>query len=539
MLNRSIWDRQVNFYRTKIRTTTSFHHREGRERQIPCRMQLDGIVFSLKFIWIGKMVIIKSFPAIEGMRTMFNFWVVALHQVMIQKCFLALYNRADLVEKLAESIWTGIALGNGFQVDIFFMLSAFLFTWGLINGQKSRSGIISNGNTLVLFIFKRILRLWPVLLAVLAIAYVANDYGARSPYAILKMMSISNYFDDIPQAAVPAWSNRVDIECCVVLFFVIKLLQLCGLLNTYTALLMVPISLVPKALRFLSDPDTFSYMRLGADVMTTAIIIPHSAQKYYRDVMYNETIPWFESMEAAPRMTPYFWQEYIVHHQRWSPAFVGFAMAVALAAAYTEFNTTVDNKKEKKVTVLYVLWRLWGLVNLVLCTLLAALPILMSLSPPTAEVRDTVLSNPPLEADFFVSVMSRTLNTIGWAYLLYRCLLPKGHDLRLNYLASFFELPLFQFMGKHSYCIYMLHYFILHVVNFSLLNPTRMRIFFGETTEETLFTEFIVRFLVTYGITFVLSMVIVRFIEQPFLRILQKQMKKLEAVVFGEHKKVV
>jgi peptidoglycan/LPS O-acetylase OafA/YrhL len=246
-------------------------------------------------------------------------------------------------------------------------------------------------------------------------------------------------------------------------------------------------------------------------------------------------------MDTIPRMTPLFYGEYIVQHQRWSPAFVGFAVAVAL---YGSCKRHEQRKKQTPATglaatTLRVVYRVASFVLLVFSILLAALPVLMALSPPTEEVRTTVLANPPIEADFFVSVLGRTLNSCGWGYLLYRCLLPRGHVLRLNYLAAFFELPVFQFTGRHTYCIYMLHFLVLHFINFSVLSPPRMEALLGPMSADTLCTEFALRLAAGYAITFALSAVIVRFVEQPLLGVLQRESKRFEARVFGEAKKVV
>jgi peptidoglycan/LPS O-acetylase OafA/YrhL len=475
----------------------------------------------------------KSFPAIEGMRALFNLWIVGLHQHMMQKCFLAVYNRVDLLETLSASVWPGIVLGNGYQVDVFFMLSAFLFTWSMIQPSKPGAGNGSwtgNLRKILLFVVKRVLRLWPVLIAVLALAAAVNDYGARDLVAIFKTLLIPTYFDEIPQAAVPGWSNRTDIECCVAVFLVITVLQGLGWMNPLTALAAVPLSLTPKALRFLADPDAFSYMRLAADVLTTAITIPQVRQEYYRDVLYKGQVPWFNSLDTIPRMTPLFFGEYIVTHQRWSPAFVGFAVAVCLQSAHqhcelSKGKTTVSTAF---TTLKRVLSRVVSFFALLVSILLATMPILMALNPATAEVRSTVLSNPPIEADFVVSVLGRTLNAVGWGYLLYRCLLPKGHPLLLNYLASFLELPLFQYIGRHTYCIYMLHYMIVHFVAFSFLSPGRMEAIVGPLSAETLLSEFLLRWLASYAITLLLAIPIVTFVEQPLLAVLQRGMRRLE-----------
>lgn len=477
----------------------------------------------------------KSFPAIEGVRAIMNFWIVALHQHMMQKFFLAVYGKQNQLEYLSTTSWSAIALGNGYQVDVFFALSAFLFTWNMLGSGGDRSNARKDPwyVTLGLFLVKRVFRLWPILIAVLAIAYFARDFGSTSLSDVSVQLLIPNYYDDIPQAVVPAWSNRVDIECCVAIFFVIQFLQYFGCLNTVTAVLVTLLSLVPKGLRFLSDPDAFSYMRLGADVMTTAIIMPIVRQNYYRDVLYKG-IHDFESIDTAPRMTPLFWNEYIIHHQRWSPAFVGFAMAVALYGAHRaskNLKEATSGESNFLSTVWKVLCKVASFVTLLLAIVFAALPVLMALSPPTAEVRATVLTNPPIEADFFVSVLCRTLNSAGWAYLLYRCLLPAEHPLRLNYLAKFLELPFFQYIGRHSYCIYMLHYIVLHFVNFYLLPPAKLAEIVGGAGDDKLIAQFAVCLLATYGITFAMSTVLVRCVEQPVGAFLQAQVKKLESVL--------
>jgi peptidoglycan/LPS O-acetylase OafA/YrhL len=234
-----------------------------------------------------------------------------------------------------------------------------------------------------------------------------------------------------------------------------------------------------------------------------------------------------------------FHREYIVTHQRWSPAFVGFAVAVALRAAYRSYQSSQGKAGSSGVAavLLKVLYRVTAFLALVVSILLAGLPILMALSPATAEVREKVLSNPPIEADFVVSVLGRTLNAVGWGYIMYRCLLPKGHVLRLNYLAALLELPLFQYIGRHTYCIYMLHFMIVHFFFFSLLSPSRMEALVGPTSVDTQISEFLLRWLSSYAVTLLLSIPIVRFVEQPLLRFAHVQTKKLEAIMFGKAKK--
>eukprot|EP01032_Pedospumella_encystans_P019636 gene19636-22329_t len=483
-----------------------------------------------------KMPPTKSFPAIEGLRALFNFWIVALHQHMFQKCFLALYGKMDLLEHLADSAWSGIALGHGYQVDVFFALSGFLFTWGLIQPSQQAKSLYGHVVALVLFVAKRVLRLWPVLACVLVIAFAVKDAWASNIYELLMQLTIPNYRDAQPQATVPGWSNRVDLESCIVLFLVISTLKYFNLLNRFTSLLLIPLSLIPKASRFLSDPDAFSYMRLGADVFTTAVHIPIHTQGYYRDVMYPHTNHTFPSIEPAQRMTPLFYGEYCVTHQRWSPLFVGSAVAVALFAAYQRAKEPRQDKKEATMLtkVVNVLSRVFAFLLLLVSILLAAFPILTSLSPADGETRATVLSNPPIEADFFISVLGRTLNACGWGYILYRCLLPEGHPLRLNLLSSFLGNPFFRFVGKHSYCIYMLHYIVMHYVSFHLLVPTNRPAFVGEDVPDQLLPQFFVLLACSYSITFVLSMVIVRFVEEPALKVLQSQMKIVEKALLGD-----
>jgi peptidoglycan/LPS O-acetylase OafA/YrhL len=492
----------------------------------------------------------KAFRPIEGLRFIFNFWIVALHQHMIQKCMFGMYKNIAALDELGLTVWSGIALGNGYQVDIFFMLSGFLLSWGLLQKKScvQNSSIFGVVVTLVLFIIKRVLRLWPVLISVLALAYFAQDFNATNFDAVVAQLAIPNYTDETPQAVVPGWSNRVDLECCVVLFLVLTILRSIHCLNWFTTLLLVPISLIPKGLRFLSDPDMFSYMRLAANVMTTAITIAQDRQEYYRDVLFKG-IHTYETVATDPRMTPMFWNEYIIYHQRWSPFFVGLALAAGLQRAYAAHDRDQQHKQQqekKKMTpedkqssksffqsLCGALSYLTSLLLLVVSVVLAALPVLMALSPPTPEVRATVLSNPPLEADFFVSVLGRTLNCCGWAYILYRCLLPEGHPLRLTYVAGFLGNPLFQFLGKHSYCIYMLHYLVLHYVNYAVLPPAVLDSLTSSSTGDKLLVQYLISLAAGYTITLVLSMVVVFAVEEPLLRLLQAGMAKVESAVFG------
>jgi hypothetical protein len=301
-------------------------------------------------------------------------------------------------------------------------------------------------------------------------------------------------------------------------------------------MLSVPLSLIPKAWRFLADPDTFSYMRLaGKSVETTAILMPAVRQEYYRDVLFAGEIPWHESVEMPACITPMFYGEYVVYHQRWSPAFVGFAVAVALREAYHSTADTINNVSKANSTASMLMWKkVLHSIMLMASIALVALPLTTALNPPTPEVRRTVLADPPLVDDFVVTVLSRTLYAMGWGCILYRCLLPKDHPLRLKSVAAFLELQVFQFIGRHTYCMYMLHYLVLHVVSFYWLSPRRMEGILGPTSIDTQFTEYCLRFSLSYGLTLLSSVPIANWFEQPMLRIFQRHIRKLEKFMFAD-----
>eukprot|EP00428_Durinskia_dybowskii_P073639 CAMPEP_0170390548 /NCGR_PEP_ID=MMETSP0117_2-20130122/19206_1 /TAXON_ID=400756 /ORGANISM="Durinskia baltica, Strain CSIRO CS-38" /LENGTH=72 /DNA_ID=CAMNT_0010646603 /DNA_START=1313 /DNA_END=1531 /DNA_ORIENTATION=- len=58
----------------------------------------------------------------------------------------------------------------------------------------------------------------------------------------------------------------------------------------------------------------------------------------------------------------------------------------------------------------------------------------------------------------------------------------------------------------------------------------------GIQTGETLLTEFALRLAATYSITLCAAVIIVRYIEEPALRVVQSQTKKLESILFGYKK---
>jgi peptidoglycan/LPS O-acetylase OafA/YrhL len=109
------------------------------------------------FDWIKKKLPLRAYPELDGVRFLSIFLVVVHHQFFDQNAFLYWFNQFG---------WLG--------VDIFFTLSGFLITTLLLK-ELNDTGRIN----IKMFLFRRILRLWPSWLFAFIISFVMVYYFSR------------------------------------------------------------------------------------------------------------------------------------------------------------------------------------------------------------------------------------------------------------------------------------------------------------------------------------------------------------------------
>ena len=85
-------------------------------------------------------------------------------------------------------------------------------------------------------------------------------------------------------------------------------------------------------------------------------------------------------------------------------------------------------------------------------------------------------------------------------------------------MASTFEHPILQFMGKLSFGVYMTHFIIVVYVTMIILNPDRLDALIG----TNIFHHFMVCFLCVYAISLVIAYVLNEYVEKPSLKVTNK-----------------
>jgi peptidoglycan/LPS O-acetylase OafA/YrhL len=100
-------------------------------------------------------------PELDGLRFYAFLGVFAYHTLPEQPAF---YRSLRIP---LSSLWAAVAKSGASGVDLFFALSAFLITSLLLREQQQTGGL-----SLRLFYVRRILSIWPLYFAVLAVAVV-------------------------------------------------------------------------------------------------------------------------------------------------------------------------------------------------------------------------------------------------------------------------------------------------------------------------------------------------------------------------------
>ena len=63
------------------------------------------------------------YASIEGLRGILSFWIVAVHVAILVGFVYALHPDQSRIKEIDQSVWHFVAIGVGFQVDAFFMIS--------------------------------------------------------------------------------------------------------------------------------------------------------------------------------------------------------------------------------------------------------------------------------------------------------------------------------------------------------------------------------------------------------------------------------
>jgi peptidoglycan/LPS O-acetylase OafA/YrhL len=189
-------------------------------------------------------------PELDGLRFYAFLGVFVFHTLPEQPAF---YRSLHLP---LPSLWAAVAKSGASGVDLFFALSAFLIT-SLLLWERQQTGSIS----LRLFYIRRILRIWPLYFAVLAVAVVLAHTipGQSLPwyYLVGYLLFVGNWvvaaLGHLRSVCGPLWSVSIEEQFYLVWPVLVKVLGRRGMIVTaVVTFLLATLSQIAVALAGLS-----------------------------------------------------------------------------------------------------------------------------------------------------------------------------------------------------------------------------------------------------------------------------------------------
>ena len=393
--------------------------------------------------------------------------------------------------------------------------------------SSSKFSLTSTGQEVFKFIVKRLLRFWPTFLAVSILCYLLDDFNARNfNQPLMNSVFMLPIGKHTPVSFGVSWSNRVDVECGVILILTICVMRYFNLLDLKGSFAASILSILPKLMRFLNDPG-ISYLQLGRNVKTVIrdkfipIFINLEKQLWLKNLTgFPEVInPQMHEMSDLKRQL--ISEDYLVTHQRITPFFVGMILFIALKKA-----SVVSKDKTRRS----LFSQLFHSTSLFLTVVVLLWPFVMGLKRGRSVLDDKYQpSNISFTFDLIFNVFGRTIYSAANAYILYRTLISKDSIYHLKSAKWFLELPIIQFMGKMSFGVYMSHY--IYVVYFALIIfPSK---FLDETIGKNLLYHFLLYLILSYISALGTSYLILNAFEKP----LKPFCDKIINILFPRHDK--
>lgn len=462
----------------------------------------------------------------EGVRTIFNLWIVAVHTMGMFT--FAIYTgkpaMPEALEEINTSRWKSLAYGMNVQVDVFFMLSGFLLSWSCLKQDYFTSSLQAD---FIKMMLKRLFRLWPAILVAIAVTYLLGDMHSGDWRTMLRalLFPISAHQ---PIAFIVNWSARVDLQCSLVLFLTIAVMSRLKVLTLRGGLVAALLSITPKLVAFALDRHSVSYITIKRLCIAADDNIPVymtvERQQYFCNFYplatqhycaFTQAITDFRKQVLQNDMFPF--------HQRLAPFFIGLVLALALQAAFKQAQPRISSMAQSMHS-LYLIFAGFTAFAPAVVAVLSGGQKTIPLQPG---------EQPDIRADFFVTVLHRPLYSVAIAYLLYRCLLPVDHPLKLVRLSSVLSNPLLKSLGIFSFGIYTIHLKVLMEIAYRYLPMTTLHQLFGDAHA----IKFLVWLGAVYGVSLGIAFCTHHLVEKPFGKyIAQPLLNKLKDFL-GEKKK--
>ncbi len=219
-------------------------------------------------------------PELDGLRFYAFLGVFVYHTLPSEALF---YRRLHLPMPV---LWGAVAKSGAAGVDLFFALSAFLITSLLLRERRETGGI-----SLRLFYLRRILRIWPLYFAVLALAIVLAhtmpDQHLPWFYVAGYLVFVGNWISAIfghPQSICsPLWTVSIEEQFYLVWPALMKMLERRGMIiaGTFT-FVMATLSQVGIVLAGLSGGYIYYGSASRCDSLALGILLALFAHRLPR-----------------------------------------------------------------------------------------------------------------------------------------------------------------------------------------------------------------------------------------------------------------
>lgn len=337
---------------------------------------------------------------------------------------------------------------------VFFAISGFLITMSVLDDAESALHPV---RTTLAWVVKRMLRMWPAMLAGVFFGWLVGDFNVNVPRLLLTTLTFNSNHDVnvLPYSFVTSWSNCVDVKVGAFLCLVAAVAKRYGHLRQSLMYGLLGIAILLLVATFFSDPEGAGLLSLMQKNIHKLVWTPE--QQAWLEETYHTGVPMKPFFEArtARRM-------YLSSWARCSTMLIGGALALRL-------RDSDANPKPRA-------W--WRFILAALLFVLAVLP-----SPRVTEVPKE-FPKIPLAADLIFTVGLRPLVAFAWCEVLYASLVAPSHPAHCAWLEKVLSWRPFQRLADYTHPFYLFHYRICMSIVITLLHPSRKHVWGPVLGEE-------------------------------------------------------
>ena len=398
----------------------------------------------------------KNQPQIDGVRAITHISLIALHASMLMTAHMP--SSGQFWKVLKSSYPYTMAQAGGVQVDVCFMVSAYLLTMRML---KSSSKL--KYESVLNFTLQRALRTLPCILVIAAVGLLLGDSWDK-PYRTMSdsdgnkgeelhwrlLSSIFYYMNYLNPRDYGSFSMSLTWSCCVDLHA--NLVIFC-IIKSFAKFMTTDVNIMAARLRwiflflavlsvfirgYLFEKDSINLFLLG-QYSHFGLLMTDSSLLWIKDY-YGHV--WHTENSAAALSFQYMSSMYMPSHTRFGPFAVGAFLACNVMLSHRESRESSINKG---TTLGFVFSWIFTTISLAM------------IITPCLPADD----NAPIEAQLFATAALRTLAASSVAFLLYRTLVPSYHNWHWPVLSSFFCLKIWEPLSKLSFCSYLIHFRLL------------------------------------------------------------------------------